>query len=133
MKEYTGIERTTISLMSKINKLNKEDLSKDAMKKLYMDMVINRKNGLYSIKFIKFVTSRFSKYYGDPNEIKEDYAIKLKEEKNDIKEIIIPFESFSEDDYSDWTLSGSFIDIFWWTFGIIIAILIGYVGYIYFG
>ena len=44
MKEFTGIERTTTSLMSKINKLNKEDLTKYNMKKLYDDMVLNRKH-----------------------------------------------------------------------------------------
>lgn len=137
MKEFTGIERTTTSLMSKINKLNKEDLTKDNMKKLYDDMVLNRKNGFYSIKFTKFVTDKFSKFYGDPNDIKEDFAMKkLKAEENtQIKEVILNEEvkGSSEDEYSDWTLGSSFSTITMWTIGIIAAIFIVYVGYIYFG
>lgn len=137
MKEFTGIERTTTSLMSKINKLNKEDLTKDNMKKLYDDMVLNRKNGFYSIKFTKFVTDKFSKFYGDPNDIKEDFAMKkLKAEENSqIKEVIFNEEvkGSSEDEYSDWTLGNSFSIITMWTIGIIAAILIVYVGYIYLG
>lgn len=137
MKEFTGIERTTTSLMSKINKLNKEDLTKDNMKKLYDDMVLNRKHGFYSIKFTKFVTDKFSKFYGDPNDIKEDFAMKkLKAEENtQIKEVILNEEvkGSSEDEYSDWTLGSSFSTITMWTIGIIAAIFIVYVGYIYFG
>ena len=93
MKEYTGVERTTTSLMSKINKLDKNEITKESVKQLYTDMVLNRKNGLYSIKFTKFITDKFSKWYGDPNDIKEDYALtKMKKDSvEEVKEVMIPF------------------------------------------
>jgi hypothetical protein len=134
MKEFTGVERTTTSLMSKIGKLNRDDLTKDSMKKLYDDMVINRNHGEYGIKFIKFVTEKFSKYYGDPNDIKEDYAInKLKETEkiDDIKECIVSMESYSEDEFCEFKLSDYIYKITVWTLWIIVLIVLVYVGYIY--
>lgn len=135
MKEYTGIERTTTSLMSKINKLDKNEITKESIKQLYTNMVLNRKNGLYSIKFTKFITDKFSKWYGDPNDIKEDYALtKMKKDSVDeVKEVMIPFETFSEDEYSNWTIGQNITSITLWVFGLIVVIALIYVGFIYLG
>lgn len=134
MKEYTGIERTTTALMSKVNKM-KDTFTKDSLEKLYKDLVIGV-NNVYSKKFRRFIIKHFAKYYGDPNDIQEDYAeAKMKEEKVEpvVKEVFIdePFDSSSEDEYCDFKLSDYMFSITMWTISIILGCIIIYLISIY--
>ena len=132
IKSYTGIERTTTALMSKVNKM-KDTFTKKDMEDLYKDLVIGVKNTAYSKKFRRFVMNKFAKYYGDPNDIQEDYAeskIKMQEAaKEDVVETIVDFDQYhhTEDEYSEFKFSDYMYQITLWTIGIIVSVIIIYI------
>ena len=136
IKVYTGVERTTTALMSKANKM-KDTFTKDDMSSLYKDLVLGVKNTPYSKKFRRFVITKLAKYYGDPNDIQEDYAeMKMKEQetkKEDVVEVIVDFDQYhTEDEYSDFKLSDHIYTITLWTIGLIVSIILFYLGLSYY-
>ena len=138
MKDYTGVERSTTALMSKITKI-KDTFTKEDMEHLYKDLVIGVKNTIYSKKFRQFIMKKLSKYYGDPNDIQEDYAeSRLRDQRYDyVKTVILDnaeaFDSSSEDEYSDFKLSDYIYSITMWTIGIILVCILIYLGFSYYG
>lgn len=138
MKEYTGIERTTTALMSKVTKM-RDSIDKEDLTKLYKDLVLGIKNNAFSKKFRYFVMNKFSKYYGSPSDIQEDYAeSRLRDQRYDyVKTVILDdnesFDSSSEDDYSDFKLSDYIYSITMWTISIIVICILIYLGFSYYG
>lgn len=70
MQEYTGVIRTTTSLITRIQKLRDDNvpLTIADMTKLYHSIVFDTE-GTYTKKFINFITEHFSKQFsGDTSE-----------------------------------------------------------------
>jgi hypothetical protein len=82
---------------------------------------------------------KLSKYYGDPNDIQEDYAeSRLRDQRYDyVKTVILDnaeaFDSSSEDEYGDFKLSDYIYSITMWTIGIILVCILIYLGFSYYG
>ena len=135
MKKYTNIDRSSTALMTKIDRLKKakEDMDKFAIKQLYDEIVLTRKNGIYSYHFKKYIINNFSKYFGTPDEIAEDNALlqanaPIHNDSTGIVEVMENFDQYHhiEDEYSEFKLSDYIYSITMWTIGLIVTSILAY-------